>query len=458
MTEPKHKLSFSAEEMGAKEEKLSSDAPKTRKGRKIKKSMNQKQYLSFEENKNKPSGKLKESAKDFSKEIPGKTATNFIRQKAETDSDENVSVEAVSKGTEVSENAARTTRTYIRRRNRNVSEEKQNKKFKEESSTVNAEPSKYETYQRSSRYESTSTDTPAKSNSFSKWKQKQEIKKEYQAAKSGKTASTAASNQVESSAKKAVNETKDKVVEFVANNKKGVIVVLGIVLTLIIGIGALSSGSVIVQGTTGGIALTTYPSEDSEMIAAEDYYLDLEEKLENRIDKIKRDKRNEYQYEVENSSYTSYYNGNVYVFNNEHIYHSLSINQNIDDISHNPYTLISFLTAKNDCESFRCNNMKSVMDDLFNKQYKLSYRVEHREVEDESRSTQYVYNYDNVNQIDNSYYIYTTNRETHHYYTLYITLKNNTIEDIVPNMLTDDQYDMFDVYNETHGNRDDLFE
>ena len=121
MPKRKHKLRFTEEELNGKQDKLAEETVKTKQGKKPKKQMKVKKKLDFEEDKPKLSEKLRTDEGEYIKEIPGKAVTNRIRQKTESDSEDNVSVQAVNEGTRQAENTSRTVRTYTRRKNRKVS-------------------------------------------------------------------------------------------------------------------------------------------------------------------------------------------------------------------------------------------------------------------------------------------------------------------------------------------------
>lgn len=425
----KHKLNFTADETGAKVEKLSADAPKTKSGKKPKKSMKVKKNLQFEENKPKPSSKFRDTMKDTAKEMPGKTVSNIAHSKIEDSADDNVSVEAVNKGSVIAEDTGRTVRTYNRRRHRNVSDESTKKTREERAARRNerriGRENINERYERK-QAEIKANNPEAKSNPYSKWRQKQEIKKEYYAAKAGKSsAASTASSSVSSSAKKAVKDTGEKVTEFVASHKIGVAIALGVVLAIVVGIGALSSGMVLVQSGTGGIALSTYPSEDSDMEAAEKQYCQLEANLQKQIDNYES-----------THSYDEYH-------------------YTLDEIGHDPYVLMSLLTAKHEGE-FTADEVRSEVSSYFSQQYTLSQRV----VREVRYRTEYrsrlvtVYAADGTTSQHIEYY---TVQVPYNYYICYVTLKNNNLSHIPSTVLTEDQLSLYSIYMSTLGNREDLF-
>lgn len=114
--------------------------------------------------------------------MPGKTVSNIAHSKIEDSADDNVSVEAVNKGSVIAEDTGRTVRTYNRRRHRNVSDESTKKTREERAAQRNERridrENINERYERK-QAEIKANNPEAKSNPYSKWRQKQEIKKEY---------------------------------------------------------------------------------------------------------------------------------------------------------------------------------------------------------------------------------------------------------------------------------------
>ena len=430
MPKRKHKLNFTEEELsGKKADKLAEETVKTKHGRKPKKQMKVRKRLDFEENKPKLSEKLRTDEGEYIKELPGKAVANRIRQKTESDSDDNVSVQAVNEGTRQAENTSRTVRTYTRRKNRKVTDESQKQQLNEERAARKQEL-RLDRENLKERYNSYKSEHPEmKSNPYSRWKQKQDIKNEYYAAKRGSSASASVSSfgdSVKKSAKKATEETKNKVVEYVAEHKGMVVLAVGVVLAIIIGVGVLSStGTVLVQSTTGGVSLSTYASEDEDMLNAEQAYCQLEANLQSKIDNFES-----------THSYDEYH-------------------YDLDEIGHDPYVLISMLSALHDGE-FTADEVESELQTAFNKQYNFSFRV----VKETHYRYETRYRYVTVVDADGNTYqtleSYTV-RVPYDYYKCYVTLRNNNLSHVPSQMLSEDQLSMYSIYMATLGNREDLF-
>ena len=159
----------------------------------------------------------------------------------------------------------------------------------------------------------------------------------------------------------------------------------------------LSSCSVMLTTGTNSIMVSSYFAEDEDIYAAEEYYTGLEQDLQSRINRIESD-------------YPGY---------DEYKY-------SMAQIGHNPYELISYLTAV--YQDFTFNGIKGNLDELFNSQYHL------RITETTERRT----------DGDGNAYDYKI---------LNVTLTN----DGFTQALTADQRELYYIYLESKGNRDYLF-
>ncbi len=181
------------------------------------------------------------------------------------------------------------------------------------------------------------------SNSYSRWRQKQEIKKAYIAAKRGQP-SAFNTAQTANSAKKAVKGTK-KASEFLVRNKKGLIIAVAIAVVLTFMLGAVSSCSLILQNGVSSVGSTTYPSEDVDMLEAEARYCQMEADLQDFLD----------DYEA-NHDYDDY-------------------RFDLDEIKHDPYVLISAVTALRG-GPWTVDEVGEILELLFEKQYILTESVD----------------------------------------------------------------------------------
>ncbi len=154
----------------------------------------------------------------------------------------------------------------------------------------------------------------------------------------------------------------------------------------------LSSCSVMGTMGTNSLMVSSYFAEDEDIYAAEDYYVGLEQDLQSNISNIE----NEY------SGYDEY-------------------NYNVAGIGHNPYELISYLTAV--YQDFKFNDIKDSLDTLFNSQYHLRITGTSEQRTDENGNT-YEYKILNVT-LTNSGFIPSMNEEQRELYNIYLASKGN---------------------------------
>jgi len=282
------------------------------------------------------------------------------------------------------------------------------------------------------------------SNAFSRWRQKQEIKKEYAAAKAGKEAGAAASGAASggaASAKgagKAAKETKnaiEKVGEFVAEHKGVLLIGGGILLIIMLISGLMGSCSVMFQGGTNVVVDTSYTAEDADILGAEADYTALENALQARINNI----RTEY------SGYDEY-----------------NITQ--EQIGHNPYELASYLTVV--FENYTRSQVQSTLQQIFAAQYELTIEevVEVRYRTETRTGTRTVTHTETDPETGESYeveeeeeYEYEV-QVAYNYYILNVNMENNGLSEILLTAgLTDDQISRYALLMQTLGNRPDIF-
>lgn len=212
-----------------------------------------------------------------------------------------------------------------------------------------------------------------------------------------------------------VKKTAKKVQEALAKNYK---LILGAaVILLIFGIftSACSSLTMMMCDTGTSIIATSYTAEDDDIYAAEDYMKSLENNLNDYISNIPK----------------------VYVGWQEYRYH-------LDEIKHDPYGLISYLTAQNMCFEFN-DALKNDIQTLFNAFYTLKIESIH-----EVRSYSYTTTDADGNEIIVTVY--------YDYYILDVTLTANDFDEAVKAQLEElGVYDLYELLQETKGNRPDLF-
>ena len=180
----------------------------------------------------------------------------------------------------------------------------------------------------------------------SRFQQKRAIKKAYAEAKAGKAAdNTVKASEAAAKAVKKTGEETSKVVQFVARHKKG-FVILGVIGMMFLFVSAvMSSCSVMMSSLTSSGVLTTYPSADADMLAAEAQYLALEAELQEYLD-----------------NYESTHDYDEYHFD-------------LDEIEHDPYVLISMLTALREGE-WTIDEVGGLLQTIFDRQYTLTEDVQ----------------------------------------------------------------------------------
>lgn len=256
------------------------------------------------------------------------------------------------------------------------------------------------------------------SNPMSRYRQKQAIKKQYAAAKSGKR-----TEQTVKGTKKAAQETEkatEKVIRFIGRHKIGFLIFGLLAVMVILLMNLFSSCSQMAMGTVQSVVGTSYLSEDDDILAVERAYVRMEDELDWRIDSIE-------------SEYPGY---------DEYRY-------SVDEIGHNPYALISYLTAKH--VSFTPAEMQSELETLFQNQYRLNVT--------ENIEIRYRTEEQTVTTIDPETGKEVTTTETvevpYEYKILFVELLNRGIS---TSDLDAEQSEMYAVLMETRGNKPELFD
>ncbi len=257
------------------------------------------------------------------------------------------------------------------------------------------------------------------SNPVSRWKQKQSIKRNYAATKAGKSTRTAqkATENAGKAVRTAAAQAK-KAVAFITNHKKVVLIIGVLFLVLVILMNTVSSCSMLFQSGLQSIAATTYPSTDEAMLAAEASYVSMEAQLQNEVDN----------YETLHSGYDEYC-------------------YNVDEIWHDPYVLISIITAWHGGE-WTLDEVQDTLSMLFEKQYQLTEDVE---VEVRYRTETATWTDAEGNEHTNTYEV------SYNYYICNVTLNNENLAHLPVFIMSEDKVGMYAMYISTLGNRPDLF-
>ena len=352
------------------------------------------------EDKPRPPSKLSHSLRD----APGNAVAGKIHQEIQESEDDNVGVESAHKSEEAVE-----TGVHL------VQEGYRSHKLKPYRKAAQAER-QLEKANINVLYQKSLQDNPqAASNPLSRWQQKQQIKKQYAAAKraaqSGGTAAGAA--QKSGKAAKTVKEKAQQAGAYVMQHKKGFIMVLAIFLLICLLLNTMSSCSMMAQSIGSMISGTTYPSDDPELVAVEANYAAKEAALQAEIDNIE-------------SSHPGY---------DEYRY-------DLDMIGHDPHELAAYLSAV--LQGYTRESAQAELERIFNAQYQLTLT---EEVEVRYRTET------RTDSEGNSY----TVAVPYNYYILNVTLTSKPISSVASELLTPDQLEMYQVYRQTLGNKPLIF-
>lgn len=279
------------------------------------------------------------------------------------------------------------------------------------------------------RYQKALQDNPqiAASNPFSRYMQKQRIKREYsKAAKKGgiKSAKKAAEN-AGKAAKKTAEATKNTV-SFVAKHWKGVLIaVCALLLFVMISAGVTSCVSIFTGGMSTVVG-SSYVAEDADMLGAEADYKAKEAALQSRIDNVER-------------TYSGY---------DEYRY-------TLDSIGHDPYVLTSTLTTLH--LDYTRAGVQDTLQTIFNMQYSLTLTAETEvRYRTETRIGSYEVTDEETGEVSTVYYEYEV-EVPYDYYILNVNLISEDMAGLTTYLLTSEQFDAYLVYMQTKGNRPDLF-
>ena len=361
-----------------------------------------KTQLRFEEvDKKKPPSKLTHAVQD----APANFVLSQVHREVRQSEDDNVGVEAAHKVEQAVESGGRLVQSAHRAH-----------QLKPYRAAIRAEK-KLERANLDALQKKAEIDSPT-SNPVSKWQQKQAIKKQYAAAKHNQAAQTtakAAENTVKT-AKKAA-EKAEKAGKYVWEHRRGFAIAAAILLMLAFLLNGLSSCSVIMDGVGSGIAASTYPSQDADMLGAEAQYCEMEAELQRYLD-----------------TYESTHDYDEYHFD-------------LDTIEHDPYVLISIITALHQGE-WTLDEVQGTLQMLFDRQYILT--------EDVVVETRYRTETDTWTDADGNTHT-DTYQVPYDYYICTVTLENFNLSHVPVYIMSEEQLGMYATYMATLGNRPDLF-
>ena len=340
------------------------------------------------EDKKKPPSKLSHAVRD----TPGDAALGKLHKEIRETEQDNVGVESAHKSEETAETGVRLVRESYRSHKLKPYRKAAQAEQKLEKANVNA------LFQKSLRENPQLTSNP-----FSRWQQKQAIKKEYAAAKrAGNTANTAKKT---GKAAKTVKEKAQQAGAFIMRHKKGFLLVGAIFLLICLLLNTMSSCSMMAQSIGSAISGSTYPSDDPELVAVEADYAARETALQAEIDNIE-------------SSHPGY---------DEYRY-------DLDMIGHDPHELAAFLSAV--LQGYTQSSAQGELERVFSAQYTLTLteEIQIRTYTDEDGDT-----------------------HEYEYRILHVKLESRPISSLATELLTPDQLEMYQVYRQTLGNKPLIF-
>ena len=361
-----------------------------------------KTQLRFEEvDKKKPPSKLTHAVQD----APANLVLSQVHREIAQSEDDNVGVEAAHKMEEAVESGGRLVQSAHRAHQLKPYRAAIRAEKKLEQANIDALQKKAE------------IDRPT-SNPVSKWQQKQAIKKQYAAAKHNQAAQTTAkaAENTAKAAKKAA-EKAEKAGKYVWEHRRGFAIAAAILLMLAFLLNGLSSCSVMMDGVGSGIAASTYPSQDADMLGAEAQYCEMEAELQRYLD-----------------TYESTHDYDEYHFD-------------LDTIEHDPYVLISIITALHQGE-WTLDEVQGTLQMLFDRQYILT--------EDVVVETRYRTETDTWTDADGNTHT-DTYQVPYDYYICTVTLENFNLSHVPVYIMSEEQLGMYATYMATLGNRPDLF-
>ncbi|MDU5532550.1 MAG: C40 family peptidase [Oscillospiraceae bacterium] len=361
-----------------------------------------KTQLRFEEvDKKKPPSKLTHAVRD----APANFVLSQVHREVRQSEDDNVGVEAAHKVEQAVESGGRLVQSAHRAH-----------QLKPYRAAIRAEK-KLERANLDALQKKAEIDSPT-SNPVSKWQQKQAIKKQYAAAKHNQAAQTTAkaAENTAKAAKKAA-EKAEKAGKYVWEHRRGFAIAAAILLMLAFLLNGLSSCSVIMDGVGSGIAASTYPLQDADMLGAEAQYCEMEAELQRYLD-----------------TYESTHDYDEYHFD-------------LDTIEHDPYVLISIITALHQGE-WTLDEVQGTLQMLFDRQYILT--------EDVVVETRYRTETDTWTDADGNTHT-DTYQVPYDYYICTVTLENFNLSHVPVYIMSEEQLGMYATYMATLGNRPDLF-
>ena len=380
--------------------------------------------IRFEEVEKKPNGKLRHNPLGR----PAQEITLAAHNKVHEVEQENVGVEAGHKTEELAEQGVLHAGSRVRQalHHHETKPWRDAAKAEQAANKANAEV----LYQKAVQNDP----SLASSNPVSRYLQKKRIQRNYakevrQAEKNAQKTATAAKT-----ATVRTKEAAQKTAAFVKKHSKVILPIIGIAAIVVILIGGVSSCSMMAGSGVSSVFSSSYLSEDSDMLAAEEAYCAMEAELQEYLD-----------------TYESTHTYDEYHYD-------------LDDIEHDPYVLISILSALHE-GIFTLSDVQDDLEMLFQKQYILTetvetetrYKTEIEIIERPKRDPvtgefvldeygwQVMEDYEQEVEVPYTYYICT------------VELENFNLSHVPVYIMDEDTLSMYATYMGTLGNREDLF-
>lgn len=255
-------------------------------------------------------------------------------------------------------------------------------------------------------------------NAVTRYWHKQKLKKQY--AKQARQAAKQTAKQGAKAAGKTTAATEklaERAVAFVKRHPVGALLALACVVLVLSLQSCASSLISLGNAAAGAVGATTYPAQDGDMLGAEAAYCSLEAELQHYLD-----------------TYESTHDYDEYHFD-------------LDAIEHDPYVLISLLSAWHEGE-WTLADVQPTLRMLFDRQYTLTENVvkERRYYIETDTWTD-----EDGNTHTDSYRVY------YDYFICTVTLDNFNLSHLPIYIMGEDKFSRYSLYMATLGNRPDLF-
>lgn len=255
--------------------------------------------------------------------------------------------------------------------------------------------------------------------------QKRKIRREYQQAQRAAMKGKKFVGKAGKATASLADSVKSKIVSVVKNNKGVIAIVAVSLLIMILCMSALGSCAAVFGEGGGAVSTSTYIATDDDIRTTDNSYTALETALQNQVDNIE-------------SSYPGY---------DEYRY-------NLDEISHDPYALASYFSAKEG--SYKASDVAEQLQGLFDEQYTLTLTpTTETRYRTETRTGHYTTTNPDGTTSTHSY-TYTV-QVPYDYHILTVTLTNKGMDAVVRPKLNEKQLKEYQIYQVSMGNRSYLF-